>query len=365
MNNFFKQFKNTEFRRQTAGKLGVFMDDVNVFQMSSRVGEEGRITGLFDKAHQFTMNMTGLPRQALAMRTAVSKALSTDLFDDSGKVWGDLYAGKRDALRGLGIDEKGWETIRHAADDFGDGTSGITPEAIMDLPGISDAEKGRLSLSLSSYFTEMSELGSPTPGIKRQAWKLALDPNTAMGQLARFAGQYKSFALSQLDTMAFIAKNPNKKFGDIQLTAATMAMSTAMGYVALTAKDWAKGKQARDPRDTKTWADAFTQGGAGLIYSDFLLTDYTKHYRSLPKDILGPAIGGTGSDVAELFAATARTDFTSDIKRAKLIKKAFKTLHRNSPTIPLKNAILNKKVHEAFYRAMNGDFSKVDLFKGN
>jgi hypothetical protein len=79
---------------------------------------------------------------------------------------------------------------------------------------------------------------------------------------------------------------------------------------------------------------------------------------------MGPAIGGTGADVAELFSAAVRTEITSNSKRAKLIKKAFKTMERNSPTIPFKKAILSKEVHEAFSRGMNGDFSKIDLFKG-
>lgn len=348
----FKMFKNNKDRMLAGAKLKVFADDVNVFSMKNRIGEEGQISDFFDKAHQFAMTMTGLPRQAVAMRTAIAKMFSTDLADNATKSFDQLYVGTQDTLMKFGIGAKEWDIVSQGIDDFGDGTRGITPEAIQDLD-IPAAQKNTLSQGISAYMAELSELGSPTPGVKRQAWKNSIDPNTIMGQLARFIGQYKSFSLSQLDTMAFISSTGKQatgkwgqgKYGNIRLTAATMASSTAMGYLAIAAKDLAKGKQPQDPTTLDSFSRAFAQGGAGLIYADFIMTDLTKFNRSWRNQVLGPG-PGLIEDTGKLMWGLATGN--------KKAKKALKFYERNSPTLPFSRAILGTSFHEAIYHGLNG-----------
>ena len=351
MNEGFKMFKNNKDRMLAGAKLRVFAEDVNVFSMKNRIGEEGQISDFFDKAHQFAMTMTGLPRQAVAMRTAIAKMFSTDLADNATKSFDQLYGGTQDTLKKFGIGPSEWNIVRQGIDDFGDGTKGITPEAIQDLD-ISAAQKNKLSQGISAYMAELSELGSPTPGVKRQAWKNSLDPNSVIGQLARFIGQYKSFSLSQLDTMAFISSTGKKggkwgqgKYGNIRLTAATMASSTAMGYLAIAAKDIAKGKQPEDPTTTDAFLRAFAQGGAGLIYTDFIMTDLTKFNRSWIDQVAGPG-PGLIEDTGRLLWGLA--------KGKKKAKKALTFYERNSPTLPFSRAILGTSFHEAIYHGLNG-----------
>jgi hypothetical protein len=357
---FGKMFKNNKDRMLAGSKLRVFAEDVNVFSMKNRIGEEGQISDFFDKAHQFSMTMTGLPRQALAMRTAISKMFSTDLAEQSHRSFDQLYIGTQDTLNKVGIGAKEWDLIRQNVDDFGDGTKGITPESIADLD-ISPAQKNKLGQSISAYLSELAELGSPTPGVKRQAWKNSIDPNTIIGQVARFVGQYKSFSLSQLDTMAFISATGKQggkwgqgKYGNVKLTAATMASSTAMGYLAIAAKDIAKGKQPQDPTTTDAFLRAFAQGGAGLIYADFIMTDLTKYNRSWRNQVLGPG-PGLIEDTGKLFHQL--------VKGNKKAKHALKFYERNSPTLPFSRAILGTSFHEAIFHSLNGDMDKIKPFR--
>lgn len=365
MSDFMKSVSPTN-RKAVAQRLNIFLDDVNMMNISSRYGDHatlaGRVTSGFDRFHNGVMRLTGLPAQAAAMRVAIAKHLSVDLFEDIGKRFDDLYPGKKELLTKFGFTADDWGKIKNGFDEFSDGSKGITPEAIFDLPdeifgknkAKANAEKSRIASALSSYLTEGAEKGSPTPGLKQQAWKGAVDPNTVAGQAVRFMGQFKSFALSQFDTMSAIKNvGTQSKYGNVSNVAATIVAATGMGYLALAAKDILNGREIRDPNDPKTWVDAFVQSGAGLIYTDFLAAEYQKSYRSLAADLAGPAISGTGNDVAEVFATLMRTDLSDDDSRRKTAKKILDKMERNTPSIFMGKQILWNHVYDGLHKALN------------
>ena len=389
---FFKTFVSEAQQKKIATKLRVFAEDVNSLSLDHRFGDysDGTgNTGLIDKAHELFMRATGLPRQARSMRLAIAKLLSSELAEKSNLKHSELFPGMQKGMDKFGIGENKWDILRQATDDFGDGTRGITPEKIHALedgafsnhPDIvklrndfkakgkttKAAEaafehkknlkieniKNDLSTSYSGYLSELAEVGSPTPGAEQAFWKSNFvgDRNSVTGQLLRFTLQYKSFAMAQFKTMQAVT-NTDAKF---QTTASTVIAAAGWGYVALAMKDIMKGREPRDPSDPKTWVESFIQSGAGLIYTDFLTTEYNKSYRSMAKDLAGPVISGLGNDVSVLFAKAVR----GDLSAIELLRK----IERNTPSIFMTKAALNKNIYETLYRVLNMKQRKSKKYK--
>lgn len=393
LKEFFKTFTSLDQQKKVSNKLRVFAEDVNSLNFDHRFGDYGEdVTspGLIDKIHEKYMRATGLPRQARSMRLAVSKLFSTELADRVNLEFDKLYNGLQTGMGKFGIGKSEWDLLRKSTDDFGDGTRGITPERIMELddadfakhPSIIELEKNflethkkstgatkkklenkrkakmqqikqELASNYSGFLAELAEVGSPTPGAEQAFWKANFvgDRNKVTGQLLRFALQYKSFAMSQFKTMQALS-NVDEKWSTL---GATIVSTAGWGYLALSLKDLAKGREPRDPFAPETWVDSFIQSGAGLIYTDFLTAEYNKSYRSLAKDLTGPVISGLGNDVSVLFAKAVR----GDLKAAEILRK----IERNTPSIFMTKAALNKNVYEQLYRTLNIKQRKSKKYK--
>ncbi len=371
--NFFKTVSNSKFQKEIAAKMHVYLQDVHNLSINNRFGdmEAGGGNSWFDKLHQTFMRGTGLPLQARAMRLADVKMMSNYLADIAGTDFDKLYKGMQDGLKKFGINETNWKYIRKAMDDFSDGTKGVTVEKINDLPdevfaGLTKSEirqaKVDLRTGIAGFLSEVAETGSPTPGIKQQMWKETLDRNSAMGQMARFMGQYKSFALSQFKTMNSIYNTgASGKYssvglnGNVGLLAGTAVTASGFGAMALMAKDVMKGYDPMDRlKDPSAFAlDAFVQSGAGLLTSDFILAEWNKSFMNVGAQIAGPFWGGPANDVATMMAKLIHGDLLGEGKGLSANEAISKTMRSFVPQIHFTGALVNKNIAEAMYRYLN------------
>lgn len=415
---FFKTVPLKE-QRKLASMLSVFTQDLNGNSMAShRLGDLENASDYvpntwFDSLHNKWMQMTGLPRQARSMRIAVAKLMATSLEEVSHLKFSDIDTGLQRGLGKFGIDETKWDILRGAGDDFGDGTRGLTVEKIhhMDdsvfakMKEVTELEpakknskgivtepaqkafdevrrlrigklRNELAANYSGFLEELSELGSPTPGVGNQFFKATWsgNRNTYTGQVIRFAFQYKSFILAQVKTMKGIAHAGDNK---IKTTASTIVAASAWGYVALAMKDLAAGREPRDPTDPATWIDSFAQSGAGLIYTDYLLAEYQKSWISLASQIVGPVPSGLGGDIGELIAKGLREpwrrykiNFGDNAEAAAAAKEGGFTIgailskmERNTPNLFMSKALLNKNIYEAIFKSMNIKRRKSKKYK--
>jgi hypothetical protein len=96
--------------------------------------------------------------------------------------------------------------------------------------------------------------------------------------------------------------------------------STAFGYMALASKDLIKGREPRDPLDSKTWMASFIQGGGLGIYTDFIFGEASRFGNKPLETLAGPAAGRVAS-LVDLFqksrlAATGEdVDLASNLLR--------------------------------------------------
>ena len=342
-----KFFQHTGRSKEFAAQLGVMGEEIIGMMQVNRFGDDMTGSDWFNKSHNAIMRMSGLPRQSRALRLSIMKRTSQYIHELSSLPYKELSPGMQEWFGRFGVTDQKWNILREAFDDFGDGTKGVTMSSIDNLmdvhfhregvtkPGDISRTKMDLKVALSSFLSEASEIGSPTPGIRVAELKARFDPNTVMGQAALSMLQFKSFALAMAQTMKAInTTGTSAKFGNIKATGQAVASATALGYMVLAAKNYSKGKEAPD-FGPETFVRSAIQGGAGMIYADFLLADYTKSYISLAGNMAGPAVTGVGTDIAVALSSLSQV------------------LDKHGNYTPLSNAD-KKRVLDVFERNMPG-----------
>lgn len=172
-----------------------------------------------------------------------------------------------------------------------------------------DVREG-LALKLASYFSDRGKYAVLETGARERAIlsHRGLRAGTSEGEALRTIMQFKAFPV------AMISKVWGREIygGQVGQTRAAgiihmMVASTVFGYLAGAAKDIAKGRTPRDPKDPATWAAAFAQGGGAGIYGDFLVGKYSRVGNTALETFAGPTFASL-ADVVNLWAATRGGD---------------------------------------------------------
>jgi hypothetical protein len=304
------KIKNTKQKKDIARGLG-FLGDGTIYDVSGRfqVGDNlnkgwTQIQRTFFKYNLLSWWTNTLKENSMlgmANYYANQKGLSFNQLNKPLQSFFGLY----------NIDSTKWDVIRKTAmSKADDGTEFIN---ISELSNISDAdikkitgmddlnktelqiEKDKFKYSVSGMLLDRSiyaviEPDARVKGIMTQG-TLA---GTGMGEAIRFVGQFKSFPMAIGNKVlgreiAFLRKGPNQDIGrGIRGLAAIMITSGFMGYMSMTAKDLLKGKEPRDPNNTKTIMAAFLQGGGLGIYGDVLFKEQ-RDAGSVAAGLIGPA----------------------------------------------------------------------------
>jgi len=173
------------------------------------------------------------------------------------------------------------------------------------------------------------------PGARERAILLqGQRPGTVVGSALRLFTQFKAFPT------AVITKAWGRELyggqGGAGATAGIVHMmvaATALGYLAMSAKDLVKGRNPRDPTDPKTWAAAFLQGGGAGIYGDFLVGEFSRFGRSFWETALGPTAGTVGDVVGLWNQAKQGQDPSAEAFQAALSHTPFLNLFYVKPAL--------------------------------
>lgn len=224
----------------------------------------------------------------------------------------------RRVLELSGIDSQKWDAIRQSAQRAADGDMYISPEAMRELPDsvIDPLIKGRvtnysreamrdeLETLVRSYLLDRSSFAVLRPDAKTRA--IALQgtlPGTPEGEAIRMLMQFKSYPISFIQKILgreiYGQEGAERVSGIFQV----MAITTIFGYMAMAAKDLAKGKEPRELLDPetglnwKTVGAAMQQGGGLGIYGDFLFGEMRNR---AGQGFLATAAGPTFGEVDRL-----------------------------------------------------------------
>lgn len=345
-------FKAAELRYQGIGLLQAYWDGLTSLVRGRgrgaereimdllRAGAEGMqgeivrrfdaadtVPGRLSKIQNTFFKFAGLTYWTDAQRAGAELLMSRHLGKMQKLGFEALPEPSRRILEAFGIDAGRWDLLRGVAWQQANGRAYLTPDAAERIPAarleaylreaglvapkakpeavaakIADFRR-ELGLQLASYFTDRGEFAVLNPGARERAiLRRGTRPGTVEGEALRLIAQFKTFPVAVI-TKAF-GRDLYGGQGGFGATAGIVHMmvaSTVLGYVAMSAKDLAKGRTPRDPNDPKTWLAAFAQGGALGIYGDFITGDYSRYGRSLASTMLGPTLGQI-DDVAELWS---------------------------------------------------------------
>ncbi len=320
-------------KRATADLIGVGLEG-QIGDVASRFNAQDNVVGNMAKWQQRFFKFNLLTPWTDANKRGIGLMMARDLANMKDKAWDQLDGQIRDLMGFYGLDASHWEIARQAVRKAPDGREYLMPDGVRDVSD-QDIQKvvGKMTdrkirslrddieTALRSYIVDRTDFAVPTPGAKERAFtKFGTRPGTPMGEAIRFIMQFKSFPITVLTkpfSSAVFGQGTTNSFrqamlngeGGLQGMVHLMVATTVMGYVAQSAKELAKGKTPRDPKDPATWHAAMLQGGGLGIYGDFLLGETNRFGRSMLDTLAGPTIGS----IADLDEIRARTMAGEDV----------------------------------------------------
>ena len=356
---FAKSTRSSSDRRDIAERLGAGIDSM-IGGILSRFDPSDNLPGRLAKLQQnfFRLNLLGWWTDA--HETAFSTIMANDLAGMAGKSLDALPERSRMVLGLYNIGAAEWDVIRiHGLIEHVDGRSYVLPELLRDVPDDAMASlttgkpsaakfaaaRDKLENDLRAYYLDRTSYGVLKGGIREKfGTTQGVQAGTTMGELARFMTQFKNYSISFVNKTlgryaeadAFwkvpgaLAKMP---WGETRQLAQMIGAMTALGYLALAAKDLSKGKEPRDPLDPATWGAAALQGGGLGIYGDYLFMRFNRFGGGALEGLAGPAPAAFADAVDLVLAAR---DWAAGKEGAKIPdNQAFSLFKNNTPFLNL------------------------------
>jgi hypothetical protein len=240
--------------------------------------------------------------------TGAGLILARNLARNSSKSFDGLDEGLRVSLQRFDIGPKEWAVLSKVDTKVLGDIRYLTPDAVQALPDdvIAPLAKGEgpkaiqrakddLEIALRSYYAEEVSNAITMGGARERAMiTFGTKPGTGIGEAVRFVMQFKLYPVTFLSRHAGRELHRPSVAGAVHLIVAT----TALGYLSMTAKELAKGREPRKPETAgdyfKLLGAAMQQGGGLGIYGDFLFGEFNRFGGGLWESNLGPAAGTIG-----------------------------------------------------------------------
>ena len=354
MSDIFKNMSAAQ-QKETGYLLGVgvenFLGDVH-----ARFGSNDSGPGKIAKAHQLFFKLNGMQWWNNAQKTGVARLLAADLANYANRPFSAIPEATQRNLATYGIGEREWGLFRGLDMKAADGRDYLSPSVVeqltperldpilrannpgvKDIKGLREAYLDELRTKLGNYYQDSADIAIPTPGARERAIMNQGTPRgTPLGEAIRMIMQLKGFPITYVTkglSRQYYASEAGGRSGMMGI-AQMMLGTTAMGYVAMAAKDIAKGREPRDVLDQdtainfKTLESAFLQGGGAGIYGDFIFGEYNKYGQSFTQTLAGPTFGSV-DDVARIWSSAMNGELGD------AGEKALKFGIRNTPFINL------------------------------
>jgi hypothetical protein len=294
--------------QQVARALGLGIDTL-LGDVAARLGADESLSGRMARATNTFYKWNGLAYWTDSMKRTSGLMLASNLADNAGRQFADLAPRLQATLRRYGIEGAEWDAIRAAPQRTADGTAYLLPE------GVADADANR---KLSAYYADQVREGmtESTAGTRAMV-SLGTAPGTVAGELVRLLAQFKTF------TVTFMTRSLGREFRrdgmDAGGLAHLIAATTALGYLSMTLKELAKGRNPREPDDAQGYAKlvaaAMVQGGGLGIYGDFLFGEANRMGGGMIASLAGPTAGTVEGLHKLLGAARGEGNFAAEAIR--------------------------------------------------
>lgn len=279
-------------RREVADALGVGIDGV-LSETFSRFAAADTAGGTLSKLQDTFFRLNLSTWWTNAMERGVGLVLANNLAKNVDRAFADLPELLRLNLGRYGIGEAEWTVVKQAAGRAADGRDYVTTDALRGLPDEAFAGLNRqeVETALQTYYVAESRDALTMPGAyERTLLRGATRRGTPHGEAIRFLSQLKTYPVTYL-TRQFGREMLRRGAPDWYGLSSLIVTTTVLGYLAMAAKDIAKGRTPRDPSKPETFFAAMQQGGGLGIYGDFLFGEYNRFGGGLVSTVAGPTAG--------------------------------------------------------------------------
>ena len=252
-----------------------------------------RAADTFFKLNLQTWWMDGLER-------GVSFMLADHVGTSLTRPWTTMNAALRAGLERYGVTEADWLAAQGVELLRDRGSTYFHPGLLRDIGNVPAAER------FGAWFADMQAAAMTRPtAYTRALMTMGQPPGTVLGEAMRLMMQFKQFPATVISRHLGREAYRGGERANIGNIAQFVAMTTLFGYVAMTLKEIAKGRNPREIDSAedaiKTVTAAFVQGGGAGIFADFLFGEYNRMGTSFLATVAGPA-AGTAEGFARLFA---------------------------------------------------------------
>jgi hypothetical protein len=292
-------------QRQLAYLIGEGADGI-IGHIASPFVANDSAPGQMHRAMTTFFRWTGLTWWTDANRAGAARILSANLGRSAGTAWDGLNPRLRNVLSQHDIGAAEWDVLRQGVERIGDRTY-LTPDAVAALPDEAFAAFGRggrerVELALRRYFADEAQFNVIEADAATQRFTtMGTQRGTIEGEAIRFMMQFKAFPIAFTQRTlgrAWQGGEGGASAGAAHIGTLIVGM-TALGYLAMTAKDAIRGYTPREVVDEdgdvrlKTMLAALAQGGGAGIYGDFLFGETSRSGNRPLENLAGPVIADT------------------------------------------------------------------------
>jgi hypothetical protein len=287
--------------REIVSSLGVFFES-----MTSSLLREGTLDesfgGYTSRALQtyFKWNLLNYWTESLRGSSALS--MSHYLALQADKSWSALPRELKRVLEFYKVTDGDWNHMRaNGVKVAADGRAYLVPDNL-------DAARADM---LKQYIVDRAYTAviDPDAGTRAAFTRMGTRPGTWTGEALRMVAQFKGYpagyARQVIGREIYGRGAKPMAEGAMMGLAQIILMTSVMGYGAMSAKDFLKGRKPRDPTSWKTILAAMTQGGGAGIYGDFLFGEFNRFGRSPLESLAGP-VPGAAQEALQMWSGLIR-----------------------------------------------------------
>lgn len=278
-----------------------------------RYADEVMGRGFSGRVASFVIRAQGMAAWTQRLKNAFMMEMMGHIADNVLHPFPALSKPLQRMLKRYGVTPGEWDVIRAAPLQDVGGAKFFDPEAVSDR---------RLGEKLMQAIIQERGFAVLEPNARvRQLTTAGLSANTFMGQVARSAFMFKSFAVTMMLTHMWRGAIQAGVASKLGYFAGLTSMLTVAGAMAIQAKSLIQGKDPRPMNDVAFWGAAMLQGGALGFFGDFLSTATGRDGNTIVTGLLGPVVG-FGNDAGRLAFPNLRqlyegepSDFGAELAR--------------------------------------------------
>jgi len=289
----------------------------------SRFGSDDFGPGFISRSHALFFKLNGMRYWNHAQKVGVARILAFDGAEAVGKSWNNVDSNFKQMLGKYGISEAELKLFKDVDMKAEDGNKYLFPDLVEDISddvldvyirqkqgvlNITDdarlKARDELRTKIGAMYTDGADTAIPTPGAKeRFIMNLGYQKGTVGGEAIRLLMQLKGFPITM------ITKGLTRQYYSSGFTG-TMKMitgMTAMGYVAMSAKDLLRGKEPKElfsddyMKSAKVLKMSMLQGGGMGIFGDYIFGEFNRYGQSFTQTLAGPTFG-TADDLFTMYS---------------------------------------------------------------